>query len=320
VKVIAKTGREDIATVYLAETAEGKLIEFAESLQPPLPIQKKWVITISTLYGCPVGCRFCDAGGWFEGRISKDTILAQIDYLVKNRFPAGEIPVEKFKIQFARMGEPAFNPSVLDVLESLPARFDAPGMVISFSTIAPRGTDKFFKTLADIKKKHYPGKFQFQFSLHTTDTKLRDWLIPIKKWEFEKMSDYGKSLSENGDKKITLNFAWAAGMPVDPDTLVRYFPPDRFLLKVTPVNPTYQAAKNKIPSVIPHDDENNVFTVLRTAGYEVIISIGALEENYIGSNCGQYITAYKKYGEPIAGGYRYDFHKFKTTGESLIQS
>ena len=80
-RIVAKTGREDIAVVYVAELENGKYIEFAESLQPPFPREKKWVLTISTLYGCPVGCRFCDAGSFYQGKLSTHQILSQIDYL-----------------------------------------------------------------------------------------------------------------------------------------------------------------------------------------------------------------------------------------------
>ena len=63
---------------------------------------------------------FCDAGDQFKGKLTKSEILAQIDTMVLNRFPNGIVPVPKFKIQFARMGEPSLNPHVLEVLEDLP--------------------------------------------------------------------------------------------------------------------------------------------------------------------------------------------------------
>jgi len=53
VKVIAKSGREDLATVYIAENENGKRFEFVESIQPPFTKEEKWVSIISTLYGCP---------------------------------------------------------------------------------------------------------------------------------------------------------------------------------------------------------------------------------------------------------------------------
>ena len=50
-RIIAKTGKENIAMVYIAEMDNGKLIEFVESVQPPIPREKKWVLIVSTLYG-----------------------------------------------------------------------------------------------------------------------------------------------------------------------------------------------------------------------------------------------------------------------------
>jgi len=309
-KVIAKTGREDIAMVYIAEAKGGKLIEFVESVQPPLPREKKWVLTVSTLYGCPVGCRFCDAGSYYQGKLTMNEIIFQIDYLVKKRFFDGKIPVNKLKIQFARTGEPSFNQNVLYVLEHLSELYDAPGLILSLSTVAPKGTDGFFERLLEIKKKHPTRRFQFQFSLHTTDEKLRDWLIPVKKWSFERMAEYGKAFHEKGDRKITLNFALAHGMPVNPNVLLRYFTPNLFLIKITPVNPTYEASRNKVSShILPNKEKYEIIDALKEVGYEVILSIGELEENYIGSNCGQYVTAYRKAKDSIEGGYTYDLQK-----------
>ena len=164
-KVISRTGNDDLALVYTAETDKGKLIEFVESLQPPHPRDKKWVLIISTLFGCPVACPICDAGSHYRGKLSAKEIFAQIDYMVTKRFPDRVIDVEKFKIQFARMGDPAFNRNVLDVLEQLPSRYDVPGFWPSISSVAPHGTDSFFEKLVEIKKRLYRDRFQLQFSI-----------------------------------------------------------------------------------------------------------------------------------------------------------
>ena len=309
-KIVAKAGREDIAFVYIAESEEGKLIEFCEAVQPPLPREQKWILLVSTLHGCPVKCRFCDAGGFYQGKLSCEDILFQIDYLVKQRFPNKRIPVKKFKIQFARMGEPSFNLAVLEVLESLPERYQAPGLIPSVSTIAPKKTEGFFERLLEIKDKIYKERFILQFSIHTTAENLRDWLIPIEKWDFKKIAEYGESFYKKGERKITLNFALAEGMPVDPNVLLHYFNPEKFLIKITPVNPTYQAEKNKIAShILPNKENYELINSQRKAGYEVILSIGELEENYIGSNCGQYATNYLKENKKINGGYTYPLQK-----------
>lgn len=305
-KVVAKAGREDIAVVYIAEMDNGKLIEFVESVQPPIPREKKWVLILSTLYGCPVGCSLCDAGTYYQGKLSKKDILSQIDCMVARRFQDRNIPVQKFKIQFARMGDPALNPNVLDVLQELPELYDAPGLLPSLSTVAPEGTDRFFKRLLEIKQSLYKERFQLQFSIHTTDREKRDWLIPVKKWNFEKIAEYGKEFVKKGEKKVGLNFALADGMPVEPEILLKYFPPNKFIIKITPVNPTYQAIRNRLSShILPGKKNYEVITALENVGYEVILSIGELTENEIGSNCGQQITNYLREKGSIREGYSY---------------
>lgn len=308
-KIIASTGCEEVAMVYIAEMSDGNLVELVESLQPPLPREKKWVLLVSTLFGCPVGCSMCDAGGYYKGKPSKEEILSQIDFFVHKHYPAGRIPCEQFKIQFARMGEPALNMNVLDVLDELPKRYDAPGLIPSVSTIAPVSCQPFFDRLLQIKRARYSGgRFQFQFSIHTTDSALRDQLIPVKKWDFNQMAAYGERFYHTGDRKVTLNFALVQGMPVEPAVLLAHFDPAKFLVKITPLNPTYKARESGLVSYLrPYEPEAKyeIIQALRQAGYQVIISIGELEENYIGSNCGQFIKRHTSTAEPIEGGYTY---------------
>jgi 23S rRNA (adenine2503-C2)-methyltransferase len=294
--IIGKTGREDLAMVYLAEMGLDKYVEFVHSLQPPFSRCEKWVLIVSTLFGCPVGCSMCDANGWYKGKLTAEEIFAQIDHMVLQYFPDRNIPVKKFKIQFARMGEPSFNSNVLEVLKQLPQRYNAPGLMPSLSTIAPNGTNAFFKELKEIKDQYYGnGRFQMQFSLHTTDRVKRDQLIPVGKWDFGTIAHYGENFYREGDRKVTLNFALAEDSPLSAETLSRYFDPEIFIVKLTPVNPTINAIKKKIINAVTSKTQANELKEvqdLRDRGYEVIISIGELEENKIGSNCGQYVKAF----------------------------
>lgn len=308
-EIAARVGTDEIAVVYVGEFEDGELVEFVEAVQPPIPREEKWVLMLSTLYGCPVECKMCDAGGFYHGKISKERMLAQIDYLVQRHYPDNDIPCRQFKIQFARMGEPAFNREVLRVLEELPARYQAPGLMPSLSTIAPAGVDGFFEALIPIKNRLYPdGQFQFQFSLHTSDEELRRKLVPVKTWSFAEMSAYGRRFYQPGDRKITLNFALAQDVPVDPLHLIRHFDPDMFLVKITPLNPTYSAKNNQLNSYIDVDAERRSYPMveaLEAVGYQVIVSIGEVEENRIGSNCGQYVLKHVMEESKLGSGYLY---------------
>jgi len=295
-KIVSQTGNEELAVVYVAQTSGGDLLEFVESLQPPKPREEKWVLIVSTLLGCPVDCRICDAGLYYHGRISKEGIFWQIDNLVTRRFPERKIPSKQFKIQFARMGEPAFNMNVIDVIEEFDLYFDAPGFMPSISTIAPKSSDEFFERLLSVKNEKFnSANFQMQFSIHTTNERKRNELIPVKKWSFREIGEYGNRFFKQGDRKITLNFAASNQYPIHPEVLLDYFDPEKFLIKFTPLNPTYNSLKMNITSMINGTNTDKAIPVLddfRNCGYEVIVSIGEIEENYIGSNCGQNILTH----------------------------
>jgi 23S rRNA (adenine2503-C2)-methyltransferase len=294
-KILKTFGREDLAMVYLAELENGRMIEFVESLQPPYTRDEKWVLIVSSLYGCPIGCKMCDASLLYGGKISESDILSQIDHLVVNRFPERVIPIPKFKIQFARMGEPSLNTDVLTVLEKLPHLYDAPGLIPCISTVAPEGTDEFFHRLIDVKNTFYPkGKFQMQFSIHTTDEEMRNYLIPVKKWGLERISEYGEQFYREGDRKITINFAVTKEFPVEPEVVAHHFNKEKFVVKITPLNPTSSVEENKLESLFNSEDEiaRDLVQSFKRVGFDVILSIGELEENRIGSNCGQYVSRY----------------------------
>lgn len=309
-KVIAKQGNPDIATVYIAEMENGERVEFVESVDPQISIHKKWVSIVSTMFGCPVKCPICDAGKQFKGRLTVDEIFFQLNYLVENRFPTGVVDVDKWKIQFARMGEPSMNPAVLDVLEILPQSYNAPGMMPCISTIAPRGSDRFFERLLEIRQDQYPAHFQFQFSVHSTDKHARSKLIPIRTWGFEEMAAYGEAFHRKGSRKIALNFSLIEEVPIDPDVLLQHFDPGVFIIKITPLNPTFAARKNNMRSMYYNQNKwISVIDNLKSAGYEVIVSIGELEENAIGSNCGQFISMTEAEDIKLENSYTYGLQR-----------
>lgn len=308
-KIIAKTGKKGLATVFLAKTKKGEWLEFVESLQPPFSRDEKWVLIISTLYGCPVACAFCDAGDHYHGKLSKQDLLEQIDYLISLYYPNACVRVKKFKIQFARMGEPSFNPAVLEVLEELPTLYDIPGFVPSVSTVAPCGTEDFFDKLMHIKKAQYKNNFQFQFSIHTSDVEKRNWLIPVKTWSFEQMAAYGEKFFDRGGKKITLNFVLSQSLPLDEYLIAKYFSPEYFIIKLSPLNPTYKARQNHLQSSLRIQEQPVLIQQFNALGFEVILNTGECEENRIGSNCGQYISTYNKNQDSLKEAYTYRFRE-----------
>ena len=284
-EILGIYGKEEIAILYVAKYQE-KILEFVESVQPPVPREEKWVLILSTLYGCPMGCLMCDSGTHYHGYVSKEAMLAQLDHMVRKRYPEGKIGVKKFKIQFARMGEPSLNPDVIPLLSELPYLYEAHGLLPCISTVAPVQANDFFDQLLKVKNNLYSnGQFQLQFSLHSSDQEERKKWIPKEIWSFSEIASYGERWYVEGDRKITLNFAVSDDSIIEPTKIAEFFSPNKYLIKLTPVNPTNQALMYKIDSKISEDLE--LAKRFRNLGFETIVSVGELEENKIGSNCGQ---------------------------------
>jgi 23S rRNA (adenine2503-C2)-methyltransferase len=295
--IVQVTGNDALAKVYVTELDDGSMIECVESVQRPVRREEKWVLIISTLKGCPVRCPICDAGGHYRGKLTKEEMLSQINLMISERYNDVRPPTARLKIQFARMGEPAFNDAVLDVLEYLPEQLFGCPIQPSISTVAPVGREAFFSRLGDIKARLYPkGWFQLQFSVHTTDDAARRTLIPAKTWSLREISAFGDRFFSPGDRKVALNFAPAKGFPLDPAVLSPLFSRDRFIVKLTPINPTVSARGAGLEGLVDPERPDACQALVerfRAEGFETILNIGDLEENHIGSNCGMYVGALK---------------------------
>lgn len=291
-RVVAEHGNDTLAKVYVAELEDGHRIEFVESIQPPRTREEKWVNVISTMVGCPVACKMCDAGGEYARPMTAREIEAQVDHLTRSRFPGGKVTSRMWKIQLARMGEPTLNPAVLEFLRAL-ADEDHDNLVISLSTVAPSNCAPFIQELKAIKDSAFKGRFQLQFSIHSTDDGSRRRLIPARCLALPEMAALGRQFRSQNDKKITLNFIVMKDVPIDAERIARLFEPSNFIIKLTPLNPTYRARYHTIrPGFDPERPETVAALVSKfeEKGFEVILSIGELEENQIGSNCGQFIN------------------------------
>ncbi len=279
--------------VHVAEDKDGRRLEFVDSIQPPRTKEEKWVVIVSTMFGCPVGCQMCDAGGDFRGKVDTEGMLWQVRQAVKERFDNGSPRTDMLKVQFARMGDPALNEAVLDALVGLRNEYGGINVTASVSTVGPAVSKAFIGRLKRVKDEHYPGgRFQLQFSIHSTDPEARNRLCPIRTLSFEEMASLGAGFREPGDKRVTLNFCLIEGIPIDPEVVRRHFDPEHFLIKLTPLNPTDRASAAGLRTLIDKGNERparSYIDAFREQGFEVLLSIGEYEENQIGSNCGQYL-------------------------------
>jgi 23S rRNA (adenine2503-C2)-methyltransferase len=147
------------AKKYVFELSDDKCIE-------TVCIKRKTGITacVSTQAGCPVQCVFCESGrNGLIRNLTASEIVQQIIFL--------EEPVNR--IVFMGIGEPLYNyDALIKSIHILRDRngIDFPTDGITISTVGP------IKFLKKLREEHI--KIQLVLSLHATNQKTRNYIIP----------------------------------------------------------------------------------------------------------------------------------------------
>ena len=205
---------------------------------------ERWMVGVSTMSGCPVGCKFCATGNLKKCRnLTASEIIEQVTYIIQqqdtnfvNDFVTGQRPVGEFKINYTRMGEPFLN---IDNVKKAINYLDnfMPNVKIHhyISTIGVKGSD--FSWIKD--------NVTLQFSIHSFEEDYRDWLIPFK----HKMSlkEIGQ-VRTGSNLKTTLNLTLARPEDFNIDKLKEFFDPKYFFIKLSPINKNSFSENNNMGS------------------------------------------------------------------------
>ena len=142
-----------------------------------LPLTDKWVITISTQYGCSMGCTFCDVPKVGPGiNATFYDLIRQVLTGIKLH-PEIEF-TKRLNIHFARMGEPTWNPNVLDATKWFKTHLDPEYKIHPVvSTMMPKRNiwlKTFIHTWMRIKNRLLKGEAGLQLSINSTNDKERE--------------------------------------------------------------------------------------------------------------------------------------------------
>lgn len=266
-----------------------------------LPLEKKWVITISTQYGCSMGCTFCDVPKVGPGKnVSLNDMTQQV--LTGIHLHPEVKSTKRLNIHFARMGEPTWNPAVLDAARWMRThlrrgvdgeiQYEVHPVV---STIMPKRNEwlrLFIHSWMRVKNRVYEGNAGLQLSINSTSDLERDYMFSGNAHTLYDIAQIMEGVVPFG-RKITLNFA-VAGYEIDPCVLSRYFNPEYYIVKLTPMHRTQEAEKRGIKtegdytSYYPYEKHEQA---LREAGYDVLVFIASIEEDLGRITCGNAILA-----------------------------
>lgn len=263
-----------------------------------LSLEEKWVITISTQYGCSMNCNFCDVPNVGKGtNATFNDLIRQV--LTGISLHPGVKFTKRLNIHYARMGEPTWNPNVLDATKWLKTHIDPEYHIHPVvSTMMPKHNEwlkTFIHTWMRIKNRLLDGEAGLQISINSTDEEQRTEMFGGNAHTLESIAQIMEGIIPKG-RKIALNFALADFYKIDPNILLKYFNPDDYLIKITPIHETKMCQGNNITTVGGYD----YYTIyrkpeeeLKKVGYDVIVFIPSIEEDRSRITCGNAILSDK---------------------------
>jgi 23S rRNA (adenine2503-C2)-methyltransferase len=255
-----------------------------------MPLEHKWVITISTQYGCSMGCEFCDVPKVGAGKnATYNDLIRQV--LTGIKLHPEVQTTKRLNIHFARMGEPTWNPNVLDATKWFKTHIDPEYKIHPVvSTMMPYHNEwlkTFIHTWMRMKNRLLQGEAGLQISINSTNELERSRQFNNNACTLEQIHNIMEGIIPNG-RKITLNFA-IADYEIKPDLLLKWFSPDDYVIKLTPMHKTKTALEHNIKTTgdyttyYPYKEhENN----LKNAGYDVLVFIASEYEDMGRITCG----------------------------------
>lgn len=269
-----------------------------------MPLSEKWVITISTQYGCSMNCKFCDVPK--VGKGVNATYYDMLNQILQGLALHPEVTqTKRLNIHFARMGEPTFNGNVLDIAACLRRNLydfwkDSSVIHPVISTMMPKNNKYLLKFLKiwteDIKNKLYEGNAGLQFSINSTCNTQRNEMFSGNSLTLEEISALTTELPNPLGRKYALNFALADNYEIDEGRLIDLFDPKRFMVKITPLHKTSSCDENHIittggyESFTPYKD---VEKRLKSVGYDVLVFVPSYDEDMGLITCGNAILSGK---------------------------
>lgn len=267
--------------------------------QNMLPLSEKWVITISTQYGCSMNCRFCDVPKVGKG------VNATYDDL-KNQIVTGislhpEVKsTKRLNVHYARMGEPTWNRNVLEFTRNMGkelypyiGRSLIHPVVSTMLPKANKGLIEYLTEWMEIKNYDFRGDAGLQFSINSTSDKEREDMFSGNTLTLAEVSEIGKCLDMPKGRKITLNFA-VADYEVNAEKLRDLFDPMKFIVKLTPMHKTHTAIENGIETngdyttMYPY---RHIEEELKKVGFDVLVFIASEYEDLGRITCGNAILS-----------------------------
>ena len=266
-----------------------------------MPLSEKWVVTLSTQYGCSMDCKFCDVPKVGKGiNATYEDIKGQIELALSLHREVDS--TKRLNIHYARMGEPSWNPDVLAVtydLHKIIRPYIGNSLIHPvFTTMCPNKNKKLFSVLQewtnDIKNDLFRGDAGLQLSINSTSDEQRNFMFSGNSLLLEEISKIIRDLPIPIGRKYALNFALADNYEVDAKRLKELFDTEKCMIKITPLHVTNSCEENGIKttngytSFVPYQ---KVESDLINAGFDVLVFVPSSDEDNGRITCGNAILS-----------------------------
>lgn len=265
-----------------------------------MPLEKKWVVTISSQYGCSMGCKFCDVPKVGPG--VNATLLDLRNQVINAISLHPEVKhTKRLNIHYARMGEPTFNNNVLVHAETVKLdinRYLGNSLVHPVvSTMMPKANKNlasFLSEWCDLKNGLYDGDAGLQLSINSTSDEQREAMFNGNALGLVEIANICHKLPAPKGRKYALNFALADDYEVDAEKLFYYFSPAKFMVKITPLHKTISCNENGIKTTGGYDNYTPygpAEAALKKAGFDVLVFVPSHDEDESRITCGNAILS-----------------------------
>ena len=268
------------------------------------PLSEKWVITLSTQFGCQMKCNFCACPQvkWAGNATFCDLNRQFLSALLL--FPEIKY-TERLNVHFARMGEPIFNGSVFGFARSL--RRDK--LIIQYSsgvrmevihpvltTSMPRFSKLEERILewCDIKNRTFNGQAGLQLSINSTNESQRQYMFGGKTITLKQVARIAEKLPPPISRKYCLNFAYASDFEIDAKKLGELFNKDNFMVKITPIHNNQICKDNNIETIdgyTSYSAYEGVENDLLKEGWDVLVFVPSMDEEDGLVTCGNAVLS-----------------------------
>lgn len=266
-----------------------------------IPLSEKWVITISSQFGCSMGCKFCDVPMVGRGvNIPIDGLRRQV---LKAISVYDVYETKRLNIHYARMGEPTFNKEIITNACQLKNMVGLSGLKAKtihpvVSTMMPKSNktlhEFIYQWCSLVKNDIFEGEAGLQLSINSTDDQQRDEMFSGSSLSLEDIAHECCLLPKPEGRKYTLNFAVSDNTIIDADRLRWLFSPEYFIVKITPVHITRASVENNIQTSGGYEfyypykkhEEN-----LKKAGFDVLVFVPSKEEDEGMITCGNAVLS-----------------------------